>query len=180
VGENAAYAQQVEFADSGELDGGLFANAPRPANSFDAPRSVPPPSRSPFDGLPSPAFDAKAGARSSFDAPGGAPRQQGFDAAPGRGGAAPFEAAPRFDGSQRPTARSRGNVVPFEPSSSPQADSSLAKTVGNWVMALLAVGALVYLMQVVFTRPDKRKKPDNSAQGAPPSAEDTQAERNPP
>jgi serine/threonine protein kinase len=179
TGENVVYTQPADFADPGDLEADLFANAPRAANGYDTPRSVPPPpSRSPFDPQPGAGFDAKPAARGGFDGPAGA-RPQGFEAAPGR--SAPFDAAPRFDGSQRPAARPRGVAQPYmEPAGSSPDDSSLAKTVGNWVMALLAIGALVYLMQVVFTRPDRRKKQDNSTQAATPSTEDSQAGRNNP
>jgi hypothetical protein len=39
----------------------------------------------------------------------------------------------------------------------PADERSLGRTILNWIVTLAALGALGYLMQIVFTRPDPRK-----------------------
>lgn len=159
--------------------------APMPRAPFD-----PPMPRAPFD-PPRSAFDGPAPAsRGGFDGP----QPRGFDGPPARGfdGAAPpspispapaqrgviIDAAPRLNKdaarpSDRPARRATGSTAAgatggFQLSSSSDAEPTLGKTVINWVITLAAIAGLLYLMQVVFTRPDPRKnRPPDAPSGQP-------------
>ncbi len=132
--------------------------APAPRAGFGAP------SLRPFDPGPMP--------RAPFD-PGPAVRAP-FDAAPApaaRG--VVIAAAPRINQSQaasaervRPERRAQASNSSFQLNPAP-AEQTLGRTVLNWVVTLVALGALVYLMQIVFTRPDARKPKKPTEAGAP-------------
>jgi serine/threonine-protein kinase len=121
----------------------------QPASSFRAPpSSLEPPPRSPFDPAP------RTGPGPSL----GPPRGGGIPPARAMGGmiapAPQFGAAPasREDRGRAARPQPRPYVAPPAPS-----ESTLGKTILNWVLALVALGALGFLVQVLFTRPDPRK-----------------------
>ncbi len=149
---------------------------PPPPRTFD-PGPMP---RAPFDAAPAPraAFDAAPAPRALFDAAPGS--RAPFDAAPATGGArgVVIDAAPRRNQSLGPAAgerpeRLRPERRPAQPAGSTfqinpsPPEQTLGKTILNWVVTLAALGALVYLMQVVFTRPDPRKQKKPAEMGAP-------------
>lgn len=139
--------------------------APAPPPAFDAGPPMPParapfeppmPARhSPFDGPRSPLDPMMP--RSPLDA---GPRPL-LDPGPrGKVDSAPFparpmiEAAPRM-GSQRPLGeRPRVNFTTSLESDRP----SLGRTIGNWLLVVVAIAALGYLVRVIAARPDPRKR----------------------
>jgi len=158
--------------------------APRPGGAFDGPTAR----GGAFDGpAPRPAggYDAAPRPNAPFDPPaprpGGAGGGNPFESGPGSRGVQ-IGAAPRLNQNQgssgasasqrperpRPERRATGAAPTGGFQLSPRADEpTLGRTILNWVITLVAIGGLLYLMQVVFTRPDPRKNRPATDPSAP-------------
>lgn len=160
--------------------GGVPAG-PRPGGAFDGPTAR----GGAFDGpAPRPAggYDAAPRPNAPFDPPapraGGAGGGNPFESGPGSRGVQ-IGAAPRLNqnqgpsgsgASQRPRPERRatgaGPTGGFQ-LNPPSDEPTLGRTILNWVITLVAIGGLLYLMQVVFTRPDPRKNRPATGPGTP-------------
>ncbi len=181
----------MDFSEPDSLEADLFSEPTRPVPQFDSldpilargaaapqspfsPSSAPASSHgsgpSPFGGqvdsltVPRTPFEPAPQARSPFEA---ATAQRG-----GQFGAAPQRAGPsgRPDPERRPERRAAPSTAAGGyPMGSASDEPTLGRTILNWVVTLVALGALGYLMQIVFTRPDPRK-PRPAQEGGAPSA----------
>jgi hypothetical protein len=133
-----------------------------------------------------PVFDGPSGGRTAFDAgpapgrpeggprsfeppmpgtranPFEAPNRPPVDPGPSFQRPAAFDPAPRMSSNRPGGDRKRVNFT----TSLQEEGPTLGRTIANWVAVLAAIAALVYLVRVISTRPDprKRKLQEESAQ----------------